>query len=110
MYKNSFPEVETCEPNKPIDKGNYNRLVITFLQVQDVKVVPFHQNVIAVSDYYKGLIFYELFCNPDNCTYRPLTMIPPGSIFDENFSQISIMENRGLYEDQIMFLTRVDPP
>ena len=80
------------------------------MQMMDVKVVPFHSNVIAVSEYYKGLVFYELVCTSANCSYRPLTSIPPGSIFDENFSQISIMENRGLYEDQIMFLTRVDPP
>jgi hypothetical protein len=89
LYKNSFPFVETCEPNKPLDKGNNNnRLIIKFLQVQDIKVVPFHENVFAVSDYYKGLIFYELKCSTTNCSYRPLTTLPPGSIFDENFSQI----------------------
>ena len=101
-----MPEVGTCENEEPIDtKVDMNRTVVTFLQLQDIKVVPFHENVVVASDYYKGLLYISLICTINSCDYTPLAVIP-----DQSFSHIAILESKGLVEDQVMFVMKVDPP
>lgn len=68
------------------------RLDIPFLQIQDIEVVPFFDNIVIATDYNYGLMFLELKCDiPTHCTYTPLSIIK-----ESGLSEVHIMHNEGL--------------
>jgi hypothetical protein len=102
-----LPEISTCEQTSPHNfDPNQNRTVINFLQIQDVEVVPFHENIVIATDYNQGILFYEITCIDDlSCQYLPIAFLSEPSV-----SEITILQDEGLAQEQILFVQRVNPP
>lgn len=76
------------------------------MQIQDMELVHFHENVTVITDMNIGLLFIELHCpNITYCKYSPIAVIK-----ETKLGEIAIMHQEGLITEQTLFVQKISPP
>lgn len=79
---------------------------IKYLQIRDIQVVPYFNNVIVATDFNYGVLFWQINCDDiSNCTSKELYRVRL-----EKVGAISVLDHDFNNKENVIFVSQLNPP